>query len=214
MQPLVAPLQGSGRAASKLVFDCLFQRRCGLRPTPLSAVSTDWLGNMTPFLFHFFCIAVVFVVAWNSKRRMVHLHQRTAEDAKVFEYSDGAKAFTIAGTIGMGFMLLWAEALQEAQNPDNESIVPFGISILFAAFLFVVLDRRLVLTGTWISSGLSILNPPRFDLTRIRGAPVSSTVFFGGVTTILTTEGRLKIWHQLDNSKVILQRVLPLTQNR
>lgn len=167
---------------------------------------------MTPFLFHFICMSAVFLLAWYSKRRMARRHQQFLEDAKVFEYSDGTKVFTTVCTAAMGLMLLWAEALQEAQNPEGESFIPFAMSVFFSAGLYVVLDRRMVLTSSWVSSGLTVLDPPKVSWAEFRGSSVSSTLMFGGVTTVSTAAGRLRIWHQLDSSRAVRQRVLPLTR--
>ena len=106
----------------------------------------------------------------------------------------------------MGIMIAFALSVFEAPT-GSELLLLAGISVGYAIAFLLVLDRRVVLTSEWVSSGMSLFRPKRIPLSAMKGAQVSTTQFFGGVTTISTDVGRLKVWHQMEGYKVMLERL-------
>ena len=150
---------------------------------------------MTPWMFHGLCLVVVLLVARASRQRV---------DKAVAASGGSLEAF---GYAAMGVLLLIAEWMQEAHNPDDESAIPFIIALAFNAALFIMLDRRLLIGDDWVSCGLSLRQPRRIPFAAFRGARVASTPFFGGITTFHTSAGRLKVFHQFERHAGLIQRL-------
>jgi ABC-type Fe3+-siderophore transport system permease subunit len=166
---------------------------------------------MTPWVVHGLCMVVVLLVARGSRQRVAEAVAASGGTLEAFGYAAGARWLTIACTAAMGVLLWVAEQMQEAQNPDDESAIPFIIALGFNAALFVVLDRRLLIGDDWASCGLSLRQPRRIPFAAFRGARVTSTPFFGGITTFHTSAGRLRVLHQFEQHKALIQRLRRLT---
>ena len=165
---------------------------------------------MTPWVFHALCMAAVLLLGRHSRKTVLAAATGLQNAPQIFEYGPAYRWFCIIGTGLMAVLLLIAERMQEAQNPDDESIIPFIIALAFNFNLLVVLDRRIVIDDDGASSGMSLLHPRRVPKAAFRGAKVTSTAFFGGVTTFHTQEGRVRVWHQLENHASILRQLRAL----
>ena len=165
---------------------------------------------MTPWMFHGLCLVVVLLVARASRQRVDKAVAASGGSLEAFGYAAGWRWLTILCTAAMGVLLLIAEWMQEAHNPDDESAIPFIIALAFNAALFIMLDRRLLIGDDWVSCGLSLRQPRRIPFAAFRGARVASTPFFGGITTFHTSAGRLKVFHQFERHAGLIQRLRQL----
>lgn len=162
---------------------------------------------MSPVLLHFGLIGGVMLLAFISRK---HCHRSMAEErsrALIIEYGQTSRTVTIIFSVLMGGLIFFATLMTGVLSVQDWVAVS-SISVGYAIALLVVLDRRLVLTEDWVSSGMSLLRPKRIPLSALRGAQVASTEFFGGVTTIKTEVGHIKIWHQMADHEIVLSRLL------
>ena len=161
---------------------------------------------MNPVIFHFVILGIASLVVWLSKSAFQRAMSQDPEHALIIEYGSTSRIVTVVGCVIMGIMIAFALSVFEAPT-GSELLLLAGISVGYAIAFLLVLDRRVVLTSEWVSSGMSLFRPKRIPLSAMKGAQVSTTQFFGGVTTISTDVGRLKVWHQMEGYKVMLERL-------
>ena len=161
---------------------------------------------MNPVIFHFVVLGLASLVVWLSRRAFQRAMSQDFGPVLIIEYGSTSRIVTVVGCVIMGIMIAFALSFFEAPT-GSELLSLAGVSVGYAIAFLLVLDRRVVLTSEWVSSGMSLFRPKRIPLSAMKGAQVSTTQFFGGVTTISTGVGRLKVWHQMEGYKVMLERL-------
>jgi len=162
---------------------------------------------MGPVLLHFILLVVVMLLAFWSKERFEKSVISSYRTVQVVEYGQASRNMTLFFFVLMGGLIFFGARMTGSLSAQDW-LACAAISIGYAVALLAMLDRRVVLTDEWVSSGMSLLNPERIPLGALQGASVESTDFFGGVTTIKTATIRVKVWHQMRNHEALLANLL------